>query len=100
MVRHNIPTAAYQTFTDPAQAKTYITQPGAPIVVKADGLAAGKGVVVATDLAQAHDAIDLMLGDGSFGAAGARLGGEACRAEERRGGREWVRRGKFWLAPS
>ncbi|MDS1142051.1 phosphoribosylamine--glycine ligase [Pusillimonas sp. SM2304] len=73
MVRHHIPTAAYQTFTDPAQAKDYITQQGAPIVVKADGLAAGKGVVVAMDQAEAHGAIDMMLGDGSFGAAGARV---------------------------
>src|SRR5690606_13993470 len=59
--------------TDPAQAKDYITQQGAPIVVKADGLAAGKGVVVASDVAEAHSAIDMMLGDGSFGAAGARV---------------------------
>ncbi|MGB6104818.1 MAG: phosphoribosylamine--glycine ligase [Pusillimonas sp.] len=73
MLRHNIPTAAYQTFTDPEQAKAYITQQGAPIVVKADGLAAGKGVVVAADLAEAHAAIDMMLGDGSLGAAGARV---------------------------
>ncbi|MCC2597523.1 phosphoribosylamine--glycine ligase [Pusillimonas sp. MFBS29] len=73
MVRHQIPTAAYQTFTDPALAKAYITGQGAPIVVKADGLAAGKGVVVAMDLAQAHEAIDMMLGDGSFGEAGARV---------------------------
>ena len=78
MVRHNIPTAAYQTFTDPEQAKAYITEQGAPIVVKADGLAAGKGVVVATSLQEAHDAIDMMLGDGSFGAAGARVVVEEC----------------------
>ncbi|NYT57308.1 phosphoribosylamine--glycine ligase [Alcaligenaceae bacterium] len=82
MVRHHIPTAAYQTFTDPALAKAYITQQGAPIVVKADGLAAGKGVVVATDLAQAHEAIDMMLGDGSFGEAGARVVVEECLTGE------------------
>jgi phosphoribosylamine--glycine ligase len=62
MKRHGIPTAAYETFTDAALAHAYVDQQGAPIVVKADGLAAGKGVVVATTVAQAHEAIDLMLG--------------------------------------
>lgn len=78
MVRHNIPTAAYQTFTDPALAKAYIQEQGAPIVVKADGLAAGKGVIVAETTDQALDAIDQMLGDGSLGAAGARVVIEEC----------------------
>ncbi len=78
MVRHNIPTAAYQTFTDPALAKAYILEQGAPIVVKADGLAAGKGVIVAETTDQALDAIDQMLGDGSLGAAGARVVIEEC----------------------
>ncbi|KAA0911886.1 phosphoribosylamine--glycine ligase [Pusillimonas sp. ANT_WB101] len=78
MVRHTIPTARYQTFTDPAQAKAYITSQGAPIVVKADGLAAGKGVVVATSVDEAHSAIDAMLGDGSLGDAGARVVIEEC----------------------
>ena len=73
MMRHGIPTAAYATFTDPAQAHAYIDQQGAPIVVKADGLAAGKGVVVAMTAEEAHAAIDAMLGDGSLGAAGARV---------------------------
>ncbi|NLY65552.1 MAG: phosphoribosylamine--glycine ligase [Alcaligenaceae bacterium] len=73
MVRHNIPTSAYATFTDPEQAHAYINEQGAPIVVKADGLAAGKGVVVAQTAQEAHDAIDAMLGDGSLGAAGARV---------------------------
>lgn len=73
MVRHNIPTAAYQTFTDPGHAKAYIREQGAPIVVKADGLAAGKGVVVAATLEEAEEAIDQMLGDGSLGSAGARV---------------------------
>lgn len=82
MVRHHIPTAAYQTFTDPVLAKAYITEQGAPIVVKADGLAAGKGVVVATTVAEAHEAIDQMLGDGSFGAAGARVVIEECLTGE------------------
>lgn len=78
MVRHRIPTAAYQTFTDPAAAHAYIDAQGAPIVVKADGLAAGKGVVVATSLDEAHQAIDAMLGDGALGAAGARVVIEEC----------------------
>jgi len=78
MVRHAIPTAAYQTFTDPVQAHAYIDAQGAPIVIKADGLAAGKGVVVAETLEQAHEAVDAMLGDGSLGAAGARVVIEEC----------------------
>lgn len=68
----NAPTAKYAHFTDPAAAKSYVTQQGAPIVIKADGLAAGKGVVVAMDLATAHAAVDDMLG-GQFGAAGAEV---------------------------
>jgi len=61
MARHHIPTAAHQTFTDAALAHQYVDQRGAPIVIKADGLAAGKGVVVAADLNEAHAAIDMML---------------------------------------
>lgn len=64
MKRHGIPTAAYGTFSEPAAAHAYIDQIGAPIVVKADGLAAGKGVVVAMSLTEAHEAVDFML-DGS-----------------------------------
>ena len=78
LVRHQIPTAHYQTFTDPAQAHAYIDAQGAPIVVKADGLAAGKGVVVAQTTDEAHAAVDAMLGDGSLGAAGARVVIEEC----------------------
>ena len=78
MVRHQIPTAAYQTFTDPIAAHAYIEAQGAPIVIKADGLAAGKGVVVALTSGEAHDAVDAMLGDGSLGAAGARVVIEEC----------------------
>lgn len=78
MVRHNIPTAKYQTFTDPIAAHHYIDTQGAPIVIKADGLAAGKGVVVAMTLQEAHEAVDAMLGDGSLGAAGARVVIEEC----------------------
>ena len=67
MQRHGIPTAEYQTFTDVAAAHSYVDQKGAPIVVKADGLAAGKGVVVATTLAEAHAAVDFMLGGHTMG---------------------------------
>jgi phosphoribosylamine--glycine ligase len=78
MVRHQIPTAAYQTFSDPVAAHAYIDAQGAPIVIKADGLAAGKGVVVAVTAGEAHDAVNAMLGDGSLGAAGARVVIEEC----------------------
>ena len=67
MHRHGIPTALYETFTDAALAHAYVDKMGAPIVVKADGLAAGKGVVVAMTAAQAHEAIDFMLLDNSLG---------------------------------
>jgi phosphoribosylamine--glycine ligase len=70
--RHDIPTAAYRRFTTAAAAHAYITERGAPIVIKADGLAAGKGVVVAMDLAEAHEAVDRIMG-GAFGSAGAEL---------------------------
>ncbi|GHA74643.1 phosphoribosylamine--glycine ligase [Formosimonas limnophila] len=73
MARHNIPTAAYADFTDAALAHDYVNTHGAPIVVKADGLAAGKGVVVAMTLAEAHEAIDDMLADNRLGDAGARV---------------------------
>ncbi|MBU6273036.1 MAG: phosphoribosylamine--glycine ligase [Betaproteobacteria bacterium] len=73
MTRHGIPTARYQTFTDAAAAHAYLDSQGAPIVIKADGLAAGKGVVVATTLAQAHAAVDDMLVGNRMGAAGARV---------------------------
>jgi phosphoribosylamine--glycine ligase len=77
MQRHGIPTAAHRSFTDAAAAHAYVDAQGAPIVVKADGLAAGKGVVVAATLAQAHAAIDAMLGANELGvqhnAGGARV---------------------------
>ncbi len=73
MIRHGIPTAAYATFTDADEAHAYVKQQGAPIVIKADGLAAGKGVVVAMTEQEAHDAIDSMLSDNKLGAAGARV---------------------------
>ena len=77
MKRHGIPTADYETFTDAQAAHDYVNAKGAPIVIKADGLAAGKGVVVAMDVAEAHEAIDFMLLDNRLGvthnAGGARV---------------------------
>jgi phosphoribosylamine--glycine ligase len=73
MLRHNIPTAKYQTFTDSKLAHDYVSAQGAPIVIKADGLAAGKGVVVAMGEAEAHAAIDAMLADNKLGSAGSRV---------------------------
>ena len=77
MKRHGIPTAFYETFTDAAAAHAYVDAKGAPIVIKADGLAAGKGVVVAMSLQEAHEAIDFMLLDNKLGvqhnAGGARV---------------------------
>jgi phosphoribosylamine--glycine ligase len=69
MRRHGIPTAEYATFSDPVAAHAYVNKMGAPTVVKADGLAAGKGVVVAMTVAEAHEAIDFMLVDNTFGVA-------------------------------
>ncbi|KAI3509304.1 hypothetical protein L1887_24482 [Cichorium endivia] len=71
--KYGIPTAKYATFTDPLAAKSYIKQQGAPIVVKADGLAAGKGVIVATSLHEAYEAVDSILVSGSFGPAGSSI---------------------------
>ncbi|HEY6773596.1 MAG TPA: phosphoribosylamine--glycine ligase [Oxalicibacterium sp.] len=73
MKRHDIPTAEYQTFSDLQAAHDYIDAKGAPIVIKADGLAAGKGVVVAMSRAEAHAAVDMMLSDNKLGDAGARV---------------------------
>jgi phosphoribosylamine--glycine ligase len=73
MARHAIPTAAYRTFDDAAAAHAYVRERGAPLVVKADGLAAGKGVVVALHEDEAHAAIDAMLTASVLGAAGARV---------------------------
>ncbi|KAK3013641.1 hypothetical protein RJ639_009257 [Escallonia herrerae] len=71
--KYGIPTAKYQTFTDPSAAKAYIKQQGSPIVIKADGLAAGKGVIVAITLEEAYEAVDSMLVKGTFGSAGCRV---------------------------
>ncbi len=73
LARHNIPTADYQNFTDLTLALAYIREQGAPIVIKADGLAAGKGVIVAMTLDEAEQAATDMLDGGSFGDAGARI---------------------------
>ena len=73
MTRHNIPTAFFETFSDIAAAHAYVNKHGAPIVIKADGLAAGKGVVVAMTANEAHQAIDMMLSDNKLGDAGARV---------------------------
>lgn len=73
MQRHGIPTAAYATFSSAEAAHAYLDQRGAPIVIKADGLAAGKGVVVAMTETEAHDAVDFMLADNKLGDAGAKV---------------------------
>ena len=73
MKKYGIPTAAYEVFTDITAAKDYIRRQGAPIVVKADGLAAGKGVVVATTVDEALAAVDMIMGDAVFGEAGAQV---------------------------
>lgn len=73
MKRHGIPTAEYETFSDAEKAHAYIRRKGAPIVIKADGLAAGKGVVVAMTEEEAHEAVDFMLSDNKLGTAGARI---------------------------
>jgi phosphoribosylamine--glycine ligase len=73
MERHDIPTARYGTFTDAKAAHAYVMKHGAPIVIKADGLAAGKGVVVAETVDEAHEAIDAMLEGNSLGESGRRV---------------------------
>jgi phosphoribosylamine--glycine ligase len=78
MLRHGIPTARYATFARAGEAKAHVEKHGAPIVIKADGLAAGKGVVVAATREEAHAAIDLMLEDKKLGAAGSRVVIEEC----------------------
>ncbi len=80
--KYGIPTAAYARFTEAAAAKAYLRERGAPIVVKADGLAAGKGVTVAASLAEAEAAVDAALLDGAFGAAGAEVVIEECLVGE------------------
>ncbi|UCC15836.1 MAG: phosphoribosylamine--glycine ligase [Gammaproteobacteria bacterium] len=76
--RHHVPTAAYQSFSEIKPAIDYIRRQGAPLVVKADGLAAGKGVIVAATVEEAEQAAHSMLAEGAFGAAGARVVVEQC----------------------
>ena len=78
MEKYNIPTAKYQTFTEMEPALAYVREQGAPIVVKADGLALGKGVIVAQTVEEAEDAVRSMMGDKKFGEAGTRLVIEEC----------------------
>ncbi|MHB8763818.1 MAG: phosphoribosylamine--glycine ligase [Deferrisomatales bacterium] len=78
MRRFGVPTAAYQEFDDAEAARAYLRRVGAPVVVKADGLAAGKGVTVARTLAEALEAVDLAMVQGAFGEAGRRVVVEAC----------------------
>jgi phosphoribosylamine---glycine ligase len=73
MARHGIPTSRYQSFSQAKAAHAYVDQQGAPIVIKADGLAAGKGVVVASTVAEAHEAVDMMLAGNKLGDAGHRV---------------------------
>ena len=78
MAKYHIPTAKYQTFTELAPALAYIEAEGAPIVVKADGLALGKGVIVAQTVAEAQEAVRSMMDGRKFGQAGARVVVEEC----------------------
>ena len=78
MEKYHIPTARHRTFTDMEQALAYVEEQGAPIVVKADGLALGKGVVVAQTVEEALDAVRAMMGDHKFGEAGAKVVIEEC----------------------
>ena len=78
MAKYHIPTAKYQAFTGLDAALAYVEAEGAPIVVKADGLALGKGVIVAQTVDEAKAAVRAMMSDGKFGAAGARLVIEEC----------------------
>ncbi|MBR0284624.1 MAG: phosphoribosylamine--glycine ligase, partial [Selenomonadaceae bacterium] len=78
MKKYGIPTAKYEVFIDAAAARAYVEQEGAPIVIKADGLAAGKGVIVAMTKEQALHAIDDIMEDQAFGSAGSRVVIEEC----------------------
>ena len=78
MAKYHIPTAEYRSFTDMGEALDYVAQQGAPIVVKADGLALGKGVIVAQTVEEAQNAVRSMMDGGKFGAAGAKVVIEAC----------------------
>lgn len=100
MARYGIPTAAFQTFSDFAAAKAYIEEQGAPIVVKADGLALGKGVVVAETVEQAVDAAREMLLDNKFGTSGARVVVEEFLSGEEFSLFAFVNGEQFYLLPT
>lgn len=82
MKKYDIPTAKFEVFTDAEAARSYVNEQGAPIVIKADGLAAGKGVIVATTLEQAIEAVDSIMCDQTFGEAGSRVVIEECLVGE------------------
>lgn len=82
MKKYGIPTAKYEVFTDAAKARAYVEKEGAPIVIKADGLAAGKGVIVAATLSEALSAVDEIMCDKAFGTAGSRVVIEECLVGE------------------
>lgn len=100
MVKYDVPTAAYGTFSDFEEAKAYIEEQGAPIVVKADGLALGKGVVVAETVEQAVDAARDMLLDNKFGDSGARVVIEEFLAGEEFSLFAFVNGDKFYIMPT
>lgn len=100
MVKYQVPTAAYGTFSDFEEAKTYILEKGAPIVVKADGLALGKGVVVAETVDQAIDAARDMLLDNKFGDSGARVVIEEFLEGEEFSLFAFVNGNKFYIMPT
>ncbi|MCI1637188.1 MAG: phosphoribosylamine--glycine ligase [Bifidobacterium crudilactis] len=99
MERHNIPTAAYETFDDLDRAKQYVTDHGAPIVVKADGLAAGKGVTVAMSVDEALEALDEIFVDHRFGLAGAKVVIEDYLEGQEFSLMSFVRGAEFWTMP-
>ena len=100
MVKYGVPTAAYGTFSDFEEAKTYIEEKGAPIVVKADGLALGKGVIVADTVEQAVEAAHEMLLDNKFGDSGARVVIEEFLAGEEFSLFAFVNGDKFYIMPT
>jgi phosphoribosylamine--glycine ligase len=99
MERHNIPTAAYETFDDLDRAKQYVHDHGAPIVVKADGLAAGKGVTVAMSVEEAFEALDEIFVDHRFGLAGAKVVIEDYLEGQEFSLMSFVRDAEFWPMP-
>ena len=99
MLRHGIPTARYQSFTNLEDAKAYVTEEGAPIVVKADGLAAGKGVTVCMDLDTAYKALEEIFVDHRFGSAGSSVVIEEFLEGQEFSLMSFVRGNEFWPMP-